>query len=93
MTLRITKGASGYHVSRKRSLLTFPSRSIYVELADQYKDMDPVSNVRKRNMLAQHLHEVVDTMEQKVRVHHCFTLMRAPNRVIRETRLRNYIVC
>ncbi|KAG9223886.1 hypothetical protein CCMSSC00406_0007748 [Pleurotus cornucopiae] len=40
-------------------------KSIYVELADQYKDMDPVSNVRKRNMLAQHLHEVVDTMEQK----------------------------
>ncbi|KAF4569937.1 hypothetical protein EYR40_008916 [Pleurotus pulmonarius] len=40
-------------------------KSIYVELADQYKDMDPVSNVRKRNLLAQHLHEVVDTMEQK----------------------------
>lgn len=72
MTLHITKGAFGCHVFRECSLLTFPSCSIYVELADQYKDMDPVSNVRKRNMLAQHLHEVVDTMEQKVRVHHCY---------------------
>ena len=40
--------------------------SIYVELADQYKDMDAVSNVRKRNILAQHLREVVDILEQKV---------------------------
>ncbi|KAJ8518105.1 hypothetical protein ONZ45_g4789 [Pleurotus djamor] len=40
-------------------------KSIYVELADQYKDMDPISNVRKRNMLAQHLREVVDVIEQK----------------------------
>lgn len=39
--------------------------SIYVELADQYKDMDAVSNVRKRNILAQHLREVVDILEQK----------------------------
>ena len=42
------------------------SCSIYVELADQYKDMDAVSNVRKRNILAQHLREVVDILEQKV---------------------------
>lgn len=40
--------------------------SVYVELADQYKDMDPVSDVPKRNMLAQHLREVVDILEQKV---------------------------
>lgn len=40
-------------------------KSIYVELADQYKDMDAVSNVRKRNILAQHLREVVDILEQK----------------------------
>jgi len=39
--------------------------SIYIELADQYKDMDPVSDVPKRNMLAQHLREVVDILEQK----------------------------
>ena len=41
--------------------------SIYVELADQYKDMDPVSNVIKRNVLADHLREVIDILEQKVR--------------------------
>ncbi|TFK38989.1 hypothetical protein BDQ12DRAFT_735193 [Crucibulum laeve] len=40
-------------------------KSIYVELADQYKDMDAVSNVPKRNILAQHLREVVDILEQK----------------------------
>lgn len=40
--------------------------SIYVELADQYKDMDPVSNVVKRNVLADHLREVIDILEQKV---------------------------
>ena len=42
--------------------------SIYVELADQYKDMDPVSNVVKRNVLADHLREVIDILEQKVRI-------------------------
>ncbi|PBK97754.1 hypothetical protein ARMGADRAFT_650965 [Armillaria gallica] len=40
-------------------------KSVYVELADQYKDMDAVSDVPKRNMLAQHLREVVDILEQK----------------------------
>lgn len=44
--------------------------SIYVELADQYKDMDAVSNVPKRNMLARHLREVVDILEQKVCLQH-----------------------
>lgn len=43
--------------------------SIYVELADQYKDMDPVSNVVKRNVLADHLREVIDILEQKVRIY------------------------
>jgi len=37
-----------------------------VELADQYKVMDAVSDVRRRNTLAQHLREVVDILEQKV---------------------------
>ena len=37
-----------------------------MELADQYKDMDPVSNVVKRNVLADHLREVIDILEQKV---------------------------
>ncbi|THV03823.1 hypothetical protein K435DRAFT_747317 [Dendrothele bispora CBS 962.96] len=40
-------------------------KSVYVELADQYKDMDPVSDVPKRNFLARHLREVVDILEQK----------------------------
>ncbi|KAI0689700.1 hypothetical protein BC835DRAFT_1308236 [Cytidiella melzeri] len=40
-------------------------KSIYVELADQYKDIDPVSNVAKRNVLAEHLREVIDILEQK----------------------------
>ncbi|KAK0221898.1 hypothetical protein IW262DRAFT_1296528 [Armillaria fumosa] len=40
-------------------------KSVYVELADQYKEMDAVSDVPKRNMLAQHLREVVDILEQK----------------------------
>lgn len=39
---------------------------IYTELADQYKLMDPASNVVKRNVLAQHLREVIDILEQKV---------------------------
>jgi hypothetical protein len=42
-------------------------RSIYVELAEQYRVMDAISNVSKRNILAQHLKEVVDVLEQKVR--------------------------
>ncbi|KAJ7459702.1 hypothetical protein FB451DRAFT_1271215 [Mycena latifolia] len=40
-------------------------KSVYVELADQYKDMDAASDVPKRNMLAKHLREVVDILEQK----------------------------
>ncbi|KAG6853291.1 hypothetical protein C0991_005463 [Blastosporella zonata] len=40
-------------------------KGIYVELADQYKDMDPVSDVQRRNLLAKHLREVVDVLEQK----------------------------
>ena len=39
---------------------------IYIELADQYKVIDPVSNVAKRNVLAEHLREVIDILEQKV---------------------------
>jgi Centrosome microtubule-binding domain of Cep57 len=43
--------------------------SIYTELADQYKIMDAASNVVKRNVLAQHLREVIDVLEQRVRRH------------------------
>ena len=41
---------------------------IYIELADQYKEMDAVSNVPKRNVLAEHLKEVIDTLERKVHI-------------------------
>ncbi|KAJ7857636.1 hypothetical protein B0H14DRAFT_3108118 [Mycena olivaceomarginata] len=40
-------------------------KSVYCELADQYKEMDAVSDVPRRNMLAKHLREVVDILEQK----------------------------
>ena len=40
--------------------------SIYCELADRYKEMDAASEVRRRNIMAQHLKEVVDILEQKV---------------------------
>ncbi|KIM35865.1 hypothetical protein M413DRAFT_32104 [Hebeloma cylindrosporum] len=40
-------------------------KSIYVELADQYKVMDAVSDVPRRNLLARHLREVVDILELK----------------------------
>jgi hypothetical protein len=43
------------------------SRRIYIELADQYKEMDAASDKPKRNLLADHLREVVDVLEQKVR--------------------------
>lgn len=42
-------------------------KSIYVELAEQYALMDAASNVAKRNVLAEHLREVIDVLEQKVR--------------------------
>lgn len=47
-------------------VLTWNSRSIYLELAEQYGLMDATSNVSKRNVLADHLREVVDVLEQKV---------------------------
>ncbi|WOO79028.1 uncharacterized protein LOC62_02G002565 [Vanrija pseudolonga] len=40
-------------------------KSIYVELADQYKVLDVASAVAKRHVLAQHLKEVIDTLELK----------------------------
>ena len=65
MISRIIKGVFSFcYLRGKGANVGFCS--IYVELADQYKDMDAVSNVRKRNILAQHLREVVDILEQKV---------------------------
>jgi len=40
-------------------------KSIYCELADQYKLMDGTSNVAKRNVLAEHLTEVIRVLEKK----------------------------
>lgn len=39
---------------------------MYVELAEQYKIVDAASDVAKRNLVAQHLREVIDIIEQKV---------------------------
>lgn len=39
--------------------------SIYTDLAEQYRKMSPLST--KRRVLAEHLKEVIDTMEQKVK--------------------------
>ena len=36
-----------------------------MELAEQYGVIDAASNVAKRNVLADHLREVIDTLEQK----------------------------
>ncbi|CAE7146329.1 unnamed protein product [Rhizoctonia solani] len=40
-------------------------KAIYVELADQYRIIGPASNVAKRNVLAEHLKEVIDTLEKR----------------------------
>ncbi|CAK9779416.1 hypothetical protein CC85DRAFT_331048 [Cutaneotrichosporon oleaginosum] len=40
-------------------------KTIYVELADQYKVLDAASAVAKRHVLAAHLKEVIDCLEQK----------------------------
>jgi hypothetical protein len=36
-----------------------------MELAEQYAVMDAASNVAKRHVLADHLREVIDCLEQK----------------------------
>ncbi|QRW06707.1 hypothetical protein RhiLY_05706 [Ceratobasidium sp. AG-Ba] len=40
-------------------------KAIYIDLADQYRIIGPASNVAKRNVLAEHLKEVIDTLEKK----------------------------
>ncbi|CAD6565637.1 MAG: hypothetical protein TREMPRED_001621 [Tremellales sp. Tagirdzhanova-0007] len=40
-------------------------KAIYAELAESYKAFDAASAVVKRKVLAQHLREVIDTLEQK----------------------------
>ncbi|KAJ7707141.1 hypothetical protein B0H16DRAFT_1393382 [Mycena metata] len=62
-------------------------KSVYVELADQYKEMDAVSDVPKRNMLAKHLREVVDILEQKgdqiASLYDCLTFKDRPLKSVR----------
>lgn len=38
---------------------------MYLELAEQYGAMDPASNVLKRNVLADHLRDIIDILEKK----------------------------
>lgn len=40
-------------------------KTVYVELADQYKVLDAASAVAKRHVLAEHLKEVIDCLESK----------------------------
>ena len=65
MILLITKGKDQSHFIHVGLVLKNVNSSVYVELADQYKVMDAVSDVPRRNMLARHLREVVDILEQK----------------------------
>lgn len=48
--------------------------SIYAELADQYRVVDAASNPAKRNVLADHLRDVIDLLEQKVCTASSFSL-------------------
>ena len=59
-----------------------------MELADQYKVMDAVSDVPRRNMLARHLREVVDILEQKVGDRFCDVFFLPPELILsfRETK-------
>lgn len=43
------------------NLLSF---RMYLELAEQYGAMDPASNVIKRNVLADHLREIIDILQK-----------------------------
>jgi hypothetical protein len=53
-----------------------------VELADQYKVMDAVSDVPRRNMLARHLREVVDILEQKVSFSYSYVFFYSPELIL-----------
>jgi hypothetical protein len=54
-----------FSLSRNQPTHLVDHNSIYIELADQYKVIDAASNSAKRNVLAAHLKEVIDTLEQK----------------------------
>ena len=50
------------------------THSIYTKLVDQYKFMDTASNIVRWNVLVQHLCEVINVLEQRVRRSHHFNL-------------------
>jgi hypothetical protein len=66
--------------------------SIYCELADQYKLMDGTSNVAKRNVLAEHLTEVIRVLEKKVNIFSLWYL-NVPKLCGRVIRSRVYMNC
>ena len=42
-------------------------KAIFIELSEAYKIMDPASDAQRRRVLAEHLKESIDVLEQKVR--------------------------
>ncbi|HEV7738383.1 MAG TPA: hypothetical protein VGO47_13545 [Chlamydiales bacterium] len=44
--------------------MTIVFTSVYLDLAEQYGVIDPISNVVKRNVLANHLHWIIDLLER-----------------------------
>ena len=64
MTLLIIKGKIIHLACRSWGSLDICS--IYVELAEEYKHMDAVSDPPRRNILARHLREVIGLLEQRV---------------------------
>lgn len=56
-------------------------RMIYIELADQYKVLDVACSTDKRQVLAEHLKEVIDSMERKAeQVSALYSLMTVEDR-------------
>lgn len=56
-------------------------RMIYIELADQYKVLDVACSTEKRHVLAEHLKEVIDSMERKAeQVSALYSLMTVEDR-------------
>lgn len=71
----------GFRPTSSRGLtspLPLRFRSIYIELSDAYKLMNSTSNTAKRTVLAEHLKEVIDTLEQKVRPRDSFPSVSSP---------------
>jgi hypothetical protein len=73
---RIAQDTAGYstgysRIHHSRIQRTQHSRTqpltprVYAELAEQYKLLDPASALAKRHVLADHLKEVIDTLEAK----------------------------